>query len=220
MGTAPAEPAAPAAASSARTRIAARLALGALVLVYVALAALFAAPGSNVVLATAGGSPAWLLGPLRALGWSGADGAAAGPVFYLGLWLALFLYVLVLAGSRAIGPRLAVASIVVLHAVYLLAPPLLSQDVFSYISYARLGVLHDLNPYSHSPDAVPGDAVYPFAGSKDATSAYGPLFTVATYPLANLSVATAFWTLKAAMAAGSLAVVGLTWACATRLGRG
>ena len=30
---------------------------------------------------------------------------------------------------------------------------------------------------------IPGDAVYPYAGSKTATSAYGPLFTLATYPL-------------------------------------
>ena len=37
----------------------------------------------------------------------------------------------------------------------LLAPPLLSLDVFSYISYARLGAGEGLNPY----DAVPADLV-------------------------------------------------------------
>ena len=78
--------------------------------------------------------------------------------------------------------------------LFLLAPPLLSQDVFSYISYARLDVVHGLDPYTHSPDDVPGDAVYAFAGSKDATSVYGPLFTVATFPLAKLGVPAAFWT--------------------------
>jgi hypothetical protein len=214
-----AEPATPAAAASARTRTVGRAALGALVVLYAAIAALFAAPGSNVVLATAGGSPDWLLGPLRAFGWSGADGAAAGPLLYAGLWLALSLYVVVLASSAAVSARLAIVSILALHLVYLLAPPLLSQDVFSYLSYARLGVLHDLNPYTHGPDAVPSDAAYRFAGSKDATSAYGPLFTVATYPLAKLGVPAAFWTLKAAMATCSLAVVALTWACARRLER-
>ena len=38
------------------------------VLEYGSLAVLWAEPGSNVVLATTGGSPGWLLGPFRALG--------------------------------------------------------------------------------------------------------------------------------------------------------
>jgi glycosyl transferase family 87 len=178
-----------------------------------------AAPGSTVVLAAAGGSPDWLLGPWRAFGASGADGALTGPLFYLGLWIAMVAYVVVLLSARAIGPRLAAGSIAGLHLLFLLAPPLLSQDVFSYISYARLDVLHSLNPYSHSPDAVPADAAYPFTGSKDATSVYGPVFTLASYPLAKLSVPAAFWTLKCVAAAASLGVVALAAACARRLGR-
>jgi hypothetical protein len=196
------------------------LALGALaglVAVYVALAVPVAAPGSTVVLATAGGSPDWLLGPWRAFGASEADGSLTGPLFYLGLWIAMAAYVVVLVLWRAIGARLAVGSIVGLHLLFLLAPPLLSQDVFSYISYARLDVVHSLSPYSHSPDAVPTDAAFPYAGSKDATSAYGPLFTLATYPLAKLSVPAAFWTLKGVAALASLGVVALAGACARRL---
>jgi hypothetical protein len=104
------------------------------------------------------------------------------------------------------------------HVLFLLAPPLLSQDVFSYLAYARLEVLHNLNPYNHSPDAVPGDAVFGFAGSKDATSAYGPLFTLVTLPLAKLGVPGAFWILKAAIGAASLGIVAITWKCARRLG--
>ena len=38
-------------------------------------------------------------------------------------------------------------------------------------------MLPSLSPYSHSPDAVPQDAAFGVAGSKDATSVYGPLFT-------------------------------------------
>jgi alpha-1,6-mannosyltransferase len=189
-----------------------------LVLVYLALAVLFAARGSRIVLATAGGSPDWLLGPFRALGAEFSDSRAAGPLFYLGLWVATVAYVAVLLLARSIGARLAVAAIGALHLLFLLAPPLLSQDVFSYLAYARLEVLHHLNPYTHSPDAAPGDAVFGFAGSKDATSAYGPLFTLATLPLAKLGVPGAFWTLKVATAAASLGIVGLTWACARRLG--
>jgi uncharacterized membrane protein len=201
------------------TRRWALVGLTALGLVYIGLAVPVAAPGSNVVLATAERSPDWLLGPWRVFGASGADGKLAGPLFYAGLWLAMVAYVVVLAGARAIGPRLAIGSIVGFHILFLLAPPLLSQDVFSYISYARLEVVHSLNPYTHSPDAVPSDAAFAFAGSKDASSAYGPVFTLATYPLAKLSVPGAFWTLKAVAALASLGIVALAWACARRLGR-
>ena len=196
--------------------LAALIALG---LIAVALAAGFAASGSNVVLATAGGSPDWLLGPLRFAGLSGADGPDAGPLFYLGLWLSMLAYVLVVANAGAIGPRLAIGAIVAAQLLFLLAPPLLSQDVFSYIAYARLDVVHSLNPYTHSPSDVPTDAVYGFAGSKNATSAYGPLFTIASFPLAKLGVASAFWALKAIVFAATLGIVALTWRCARLLGR-
>jgi alpha-1,6-mannosyltransferase len=209
-------PAAP--GGSAGRRVAALAALGFLAAVYVALAVLFAAGGSHVVLATAGGSPGWLLGPFRGLGAGFANGKLAGPLFYLGLWLAIGAYVAVLLLARSIGARLAVGAVAAFHVLFLLAPPLLSQDVFSYLAYARLEVLHSLNPYTHSPDAIPTDAVFGFAGSKDSTSAYGPLFTLATLPLAKLGVPGAFWTLKAVTAAASLGIVALTWACARRLG--
>jgi hypothetical protein len=191
----------------------------ALCAVYVPLAALPAARGSNIVLATAGGSPDWLLGPLRFAGASGADGPLAGPFFYAGLWVALLLYAGVLVRSGDLSRRAAIAAIGGLHALFLLAPPLLSQDVFSYLAYARLGVEHGLNPYSHSPLDIAGDAVFPFAGSKDATSVYGPFFTLLTYPLAPLGVAAAFWTLKALAALSSLGIVALVWKAAARLGR-
>jgi alpha-1,6-mannosyltransferase len=190
-----------------------------LALVYVALAVLAAAPHSTVVLAAAERSPDWLLGPWRVFGLSGADGSLTGPLYYAGLWAALLAYLGVLACSRAVGARLAQAMVAGCTVLFLLAPPLLSQDVFSYIAYARLDVVHDLSPYTHSPDAVPTDPVYVFAGSKDATSVYGPLFTLLTLPLGKLGVATAFWTLKAIAALSVLGIVALVRLCAERLGR-
>jgi alpha-1,6-mannosyltransferase len=195
------------------------LALGALCAAYLPLAALPAAPGSDLVLATAGGSPDWLLGPLRFAGLDGADGPLAGPLFYAGLWVALLLYVAVLVRAGDVSRSAAIWAIVGLHALFLLAPPLLSQDVFSYIAYARIGAEHGLSPYTTSPSDVPLDPVYPFAGSKDAVSGYGPVFTLLTYPLAGLSVATAFWILKAVAALASLGVVALVWRAAEALGR-
>ena len=195
------------------------IALGALCAVYLLLAALPAAPGSNLVLATVGGSPDWLLGPLRFLGLAGADGPLAGPLFYAGLWVSLLLYALVLVRWADIPRRVAVGAIVALHALFLLAPPLLSQDVFSYIAYARLGVEHGLDPYTHAPVDIPSDPVFGYAGSKGAESVYGPLFTLLSYALAPLGVAGAFWVLKVVMALASLGVVALVWRAAERLGR-
>ena len=150
---------------------------------------------------------------------TGPTGSLGGPLFYAGLWLALALWGAVVIRARGLSPRTAIAAVVAVHIVFLLAPPLLSQDVFSYIAYARLGVEHDLNPYEHAPDAVPGDAVYPYAGSKTATSAYGPLFTLVTYPLAGLGVPTAYWILKVLAALASLALVAVVWRTAEQLGR-
>ena len=198
----------------------ARAALGVLGATYVALAVLWAARGSNVVLATtAGGSPDWLLGPFEPLAAGFADGGLGGPLFYAGLWIALLAYCAVLAHASAFSTRTVAGAIAAAHVLFLLAPPLLSQDVFSYIAYARLDVVHGLDPYTHSPSDAPGDAVYPFAGSKDFTSVYGPVFTVATFPLAKTGVPFAFWTLKAVAALASLGIVALVWRCARGLGR-
>jgi alpha-1,6-mannosyltransferase len=186
---------------------------------YVLMAALPAAPGSNLVLATSGGSPGWLLGPLRFAGAGAADGPLAGPLFYAALWVALVLYVVVLAGARSVGIRVALGAVVAMHLLFLLAPPLLSHDVFSYIAYARLGVANHLNPYTHTPLDIQGDPGYTHAGSIHAASAYGPIFTLLTYPLSPLGVPAAFWILKVVAALSSLGVVTLVWRIAQRLGR-
>ena len=191
----------------------------ALCLVYALLAALPAAAGSNLVLATAGGSPDWLLGPLRFAGAPGADGPLAGPLFLAGLALAFALHCGVLTQARSISPGVIAAVIGGLHLLFLLAPPLLSQDVFSYIAYARLGVEHGLDPYSAAPAVIPLDPVHPFAGSKDAVSAYGPLFTLLTYPLAPLGLSASLWILKALAAVASLGLVTLVWRAARALGQ-
>jgi alpha-1,6-mannosyltransferase len=219
VATATATAAGTATATTSRGPAVTRAALAGLCVVYVLLAVLPAASGSNLVLATVGGSPGWLLGPLRVFGAGGADGPLAGPLFYAGLWVALVLYVVVLLRAGDVSRRAAVGTIAGLHVLFLLAPPLLSQDVFSYIAYARLGVEHGLDPYTHAPLDIPGDAVFAYAGSKDAESVYGPAFTLLTYPLSGLGVAGAFWVLKVVAAAASLGIVAFTWRIAEALGR-
>jgi Glycosyltransferase family 87 len=105
--------------------------------------------------------------------------------------------------------RCAWAAIAALLTGFALAPVLLSHDVYSYVDYARLGVLHDLNPYVHPPAAEPFDPAYARVTWIDATSAYGPLFTLATYPLAWLPVWWAVAALKASAALSVLAIAAL-----------
>jgi hypothetical protein len=112
----------------------------------------------------------------------------------------------VLALAPRLGSRLVWGAIVLCVAAFALAPVLLSHDVYSYVDYARLGVLHDLNPYVHPPLSVPSDPAYAEVTWTEATSAYGPLFTLATYPLAWLGVGAAVAVLKAVAA---LSVLGL-----------
>jgi hypothetical protein len=83
---------------------------------------------------------------------------------------------------------------------------LLSHDVYSYVDYARLGVRHGLDPYVHPPLAAPHDPAFAEVTWTEATSAYGPLFTLATYPLAWMPVGVAVGVLKAVAA---LSVLGI-----------
>jgi alpha-1,6-mannosyltransferase len=218
--TAAGRPQTPPASATARSRVTwpAAAALALLCLLYVVLAALPAYGDSGIVL----GSPRehwpdWVLGPLRFAGVGGH--ALVGPLFYAGLWLALLLYAVVLVRVGDLPARAVVWAIVGLHVLFLLAPPLLSRDVFSYIAYARLGVEHSLNPYTHAPVDIPGDPVFGYAGSVGAVSVYGPLFTLLTYPLGSLGLSASLWTLKAVAAACSLGIVGLVWKGARMLGR-
>jgi hypothetical protein len=101
------------------------------------------------------------------------------------------------------------AAIVACVAGFALAPVLLSHDVYSYVDYARLGVVHGLDPYVYPPAAAPFDPAYARVTWIDATSAYGPLFTLTTYPLAWLPVGLAVAALKGAAALSVLAIAAL-----------
>jgi alpha-1,6-mannosyltransferase len=114
------------------------------------------------------------------------------------------------AGARALPPRLLWLALAALVAAFALAPPLLSEDVFSYISYARLDAEHGLNPYDALPAEVPGDAAFPHLGWPTSVSAYGPLFTLLSYPLGAIGLPAALWISKASLAAALLGLVALT----------
>jgi Glycosyltransferase family 87 len=122
------------------------------------------------------------------------------------MWVGFTAYLAVLVGAPRLGRRIVWGAIVGLVAGFAVAPVLLSHDVYSYVDYGRLGVLHGLDPYVHPPLAAPADPAFTDVTWTAATSAYGPLFTLATYPLAWLPVDVAVAALKAVAA---LSVLGL-----------
>jgi alpha-1,6-mannosyltransferase len=116
------------------------------------------------------------------------------------MWAGFAAYLGVLALAPRLDRRLIWAVIVALLVLFACLPPLLSHDVYSYVDYARLGVLHGVDPYVRGAAAVPTDAAFAHVTWPHTTSAYGPLFTLATYPLAWLPVQAAAYVLKAVSA--------------------
>lgn len=171
------------------------------------------APG-QLVPARSGGWPGWLAGPWHALGLTlGTQGFQT--------WTLVMCagYAAVLAARGAVPARALGAAIVLANLALLLGPPLISQDVFGYLAFARLGVLHGLNPYTHVAAEAPVDAVFPFIGWPFQHSPYGPLFTLGSYPSALLGLGGGLWALKAVSVAACLGAVALTAKAAQKMGR-
>jgi hypothetical protein len=158
--------------------------------------------------------PEWLRGPLSELE------LTVSPALASALLIALCgCYAVALTRAYEIGLRAATVAVVGAHLAFVLAAPLYSADVFSYLDYARLGVLHGIDPYLHSALAAPHDSVMPFVRWRYVTTPYGPLFTMATYPLALLGVPAGLWTLKLVVGAASLGCVALVARIARQLRR-
>jgi len=147
-------------------------------------------------------------------------GAFAGTGLGLGLGALIAVFALMFV-SYAVAARAAdrlsgrsvLMSIAALHALVLLAPPLLSTDVFSYAAYGRMGALYGANPYLHGPGSIALDSLYPFIGAQwvATPTAYGPLFTALSYLLAPLDIAANVFAYKAIAAVSSLVLVVVVW---------
>ena len=174
-----------------------------------------AARPSSQVPASRHGFPDWLRGPFRVLGFDGLTSQRFA-LLLLGVTVG---YLVVLACAGAVRPRWAITGIVAVHAVFLLAPPLLSGDVFAYLQYARVGTVHGLNPYADAPTRIAGDLAYRFASEHRITSPYGPLWTLVSDAAVPLGVQAGLWALKALAALASLGIVALVWRGVRRAGR-
>ncbi len=173
-----------------------------------------AAPSDAVAAAGPHFFPTWLAGPLRGLGPRLSTGGLE--VLVVAICAA---YLVALRYARAVPARALWGAIVLAHLAALLAPPLFSGDVFGYIGFARLDVLHGLSPYLHAPSAAPADPIYPLIAWKTLTTPYGPLFTLLSDAFVPLGIGGALWAFKLTAAAASLATVALIWRAAPRLGR-
>lgn len=136
---------------------------------------------------------------------------AGGTIAVLTLMFAS--YAVVVAAAGQLSSRTVVLCIGALYALMVLAPPLLSTDVFSYQAYARMGSLFGINPYLIGPHAIPLDPVFPYIGSKWSyiPSVYGPAFTVFSYLMAPLTIAASVVAYKGVAAVSSLAIVAIVW---------
>lgn len=159
--------------------------------------------------------PSSLAGPFAntgfSLGWGGS----------VAVLIAMFVaYVVAASTADRLSPRAVLMSIAAIHALILLAPPLLSTDIFSYQFYGRMAAVYGFNPYLAGPHAIALDPLFGYIGSKWSytPTVYGPLFTALSYILTPLSIAASALVYKAIAACSSLAIVALVWHSARRRG--
>lgn len=152
--------------------------------------------------------PQWLAGPF------GSTGFGLGSAGLIAVLAAMFAsYVIVTRATDRLSGRTVLMCIAAMHALVLLAPPLLSTDVFSYQFYGRMGAVYGANPYLAGPHALALDPLFPYIGAKWSytPTVYGPLFTALSYAFAPLSIAASALTYKALAACASLGTVALLW---------
>jgi hypothetical protein len=189
------------------------------------LAVLVAASVTLVATATGGGDafviggahgPHWLLGPLRwlKLDW-GKDGVFLSAIAMFAGYLGL------LAFRSALSARAVIGTIVALHVLFVLAPILLSGDVFFYIGLGRLWALDHIDPYAFGRIAGQhANQVSVYTGTWAALpSTYGPVFIALSGALALLGVTASVWAFKVIAGLAGLATIWLVWDAAGRLGR-
>jgi alpha-1,6-mannosyltransferase len=161
--------------------------------------------------------PQTLQAGIGGVGLGGAFGTTGINLGSIGLTITVALmfaaYVVTVGTARRLSPLLVLGSIAALHALILLAPPLVSTDVFSYQFYGRIGELYGANPYLAGPHALALDPLYPYIGQKWVLTptVYGPLFTGLSYLLAPLTIPASVLAYKAIAAVSSLAIVALVW---------
>jgi hypothetical protein len=188
------------------------------------LAALTGIVASTVVLAVAAAHTQVLLPETLHFPSGGLAGALSGASINIrsgGLISAMLLmfagYIVAVRTAARLSPRAVLGCIAAINALVLLAPPLLSTDIFSYQFYGHMGATYGMNPYTAGPHVLALDLpLYSYIGAKWAytPTVYGPLFTAISYVLAPLSIGANALAYKSIAAASSLGTVALVWKAA------
>jgi alpha-1,6-mannosyltransferase len=192
---------------------------------FLALGGLVAA--ALVLAATAAETRPLLPGSLRislpnslagAFGRSGVALGVGGIIVVLGVMWGCYLLAVHTSDRLSVGVVL--MPIAALHMLILLAPPILSTDVFSYVAYSRMGALYHFNPYLHGPHVIHSDPLYQFIGARWITTptVYGPLFTALGYLLTPFDFAANLLAYKLIAALSSLLIVVIVWRAAALRG--
>ena len=165
--------------------------------------------------------PHWMAGPLGGLLPSLTRSSTTLKYLFSGAIVLMYVsYALALRYVPRLRSRWAVVTIVAVHVVFFLSPPLALTDIFNYVNYGRMEVVHQLNPYTTIPILEPhNDPSYALSNWHQLLSPYGPLFTILTFVFVPLGVAATLWAMKALLAAASLGTIFLVWKCARLLGR-
>src|ERR1700722_9199879 len=165
--------------------------------------------------------PHWMAGPLGGL-WPSLTRSTTGLrwLFTAPIVLMFASYLIGLRYVPLLRARWVIAAIVGAHAIMFLSPPLALTDIFNYINYGRMEVVHNLNPYTTIPVLEPhSDPSYAPSNWHQLLSPYGPLFTLITFIVVPLGVAISFWLLKGLLMLTSLGIVFLVWRSARLVGR-
>ena len=165
--------------------------------------------------------PHWMAGPLGGLLPGLTDNSTALRFMFTGAVIVMFIgYALLLRRVGRLPARWVIGGILAVHVIFLISPPLALTDMFNYINYGRMEVVHNLNPYTTIPVLEPhSDPAYILSNWHELLSPYGPLFTLLTFAVVPLGVAGSFWALKTLLVCASLLTILLVWKCARLLGR-
>lgn len=109
----------------------------------------------------------------------------------LAVTAALVLYVAAVWLARGVrgrvGAAVAIGAAALFQAVAVLAPDMLSQDVFSYASYGRMLLVYGANPHLEVPSQYPNDVYLGYVFWKHVPSFYGPLWTLISAGIVGLA---------------------------------
>jgi hypothetical protein len=137
-----------------------------------------------------------------------------------GLFVAYVLALKCVAGSQSLKLQtlVFVAGALFLGGL-LLAPVMLSSDVFAYALYGRVAAVYHANPYDLTPVIAVDDPFLKLFGQEYLPSWYGPLWTFISATLAKLGgthVGLTVLLFRGTAVLGALACAGLLWASLRR----